>query len=104
MGTQANQTSGTEQERQQRINEMKATLGDHWSEQYEPGSFGCHELPDRTSLAGDIVEQYVLSHPACVQNKDWFELAFGTVSALRDLYQQIGAAHLDSKRDAAGDS
>ena len=26
-------------------------------------------------MAGDIVEQYVLSHPACAQNQAWFALA-----------------------------
>jgi hypothetical protein len=44
----------------------------------------------------DTVEQYVLNHPACVQNKDWFALAEQAVGALRELYQQIGAEHLDN--------
>jgi hypothetical protein len=94
MSTQAAKALDTEQERQQRIDEMNAEYGPHWSEQYHPGSFGCHELLDRTSLAADIVEQYVLSHPACAQNRDWFALAEQAVTALRELYQRIGEEHL----------
>jgi hypothetical protein len=89
----------TEQERQQRIKEIQADHGPQWTEQYNPGSFGCHELLDRTSLAADIVEQYVLSHPACVQNRDWFALAEQAVTALREMYQRIGAEHLDAQSD-----
>jgi hypothetical protein len=86
-----------EQERQQRADELQADYGPHWAEQYKPGSFGCHELLDRTSLVADLVEQQVLSHPACVQNPEWFALAEQAVVALRELYQQVGAAHLDDK-------
>ena len=42
-----------------------------------------------------MLEQYILIHPACVQNKNWFALAEQAVVSLRDLYQQIGAEHLD---------
>src|SRR5262245_48522217 len=92
-----------EREPQQRIAEMIAEHGPQWSEPYKPGSFGCHELLDRTSMAADIVEQYVLSHPACAQNKDWFALADQAVAALRELYQRRGAEHLDDQGDATGD-
>ncbi len=86
-----------EQERQQRADELQADYGPHWAEQYKPGSFGCHELLDRTSLVADLVEQQVLSHPTCVQNREWFALAEQAVVALRELYQQVGAVHLDDK-------
>ena len=102
MSTQAAKALNTEQERQQRIDEMNAEYGPQWSEQYNPGSFGCHELLDRTSLAADIVEQYVLSHPACAQNRDWFTLAEQAVAALRELYQRIGEEHLGDNSNAAG--
>jgi hypothetical protein len=49
------------------------------------------------------VEQYVLSHPACAQNQEWFALADQAVTALRELYQRIGAVHLDDQDTAAGD-
>ena len=93
--------SDTEQERQHLADELLADHGPHWAEQYKPGSFGCHELLDRTSLVADLVEQQVLSHPACVQNPDWFALAEQAVTALRELYQQVGAVHLDDKNNEA---
>ena len=86
-----------EQERQQLLDELLADHGPHWAKQYEPGSFGCHELLDRTALAADIVERYVRTHPACVQNREWFALAEQAVTALQELYQRIGATHLDDK-------
>lgn len=89
-----------EKERQQRITELM-DQGSHWVEQNKPGSFGCHELLDRTSLVAALVEQQVLSHPACIQNRDWFALAEQAVSALRDLYQQVGAAHLEDQSNEA---
>jgi hypothetical protein len=83
-----------EQDRQQRVNELIAENGPNWAEQSKPGSFGCHELLDRTSLAADMVEQFVLSHPACLQNAEWFVLAEQAAAALRELYQRVGAEHL----------
>ena len=44
-----------ERERQRHIEELIAEHGPQWSEPYKPGSFGCHELLDRPSMAGDIV-------------------------------------------------
>jgi hypothetical protein len=87
----------TEQERQQLSAEPTADHGPHWTEQYQPGSFGCHELLDRTALVADTVERYVLTHPACVQNQEWFALAEQAAVALRELYQRIGAVHLDDQ-------
>jgi hypothetical protein len=97
MGKQALKGLDTEHERQQLIDALKADHGPHWAEQYKPGSFGCHELLDRTALVADTVEQYVLTHPACVQQREWFALATQAVTALRELYQRIGEAHLDDK-------
>jgi hypothetical protein len=88
----------SEQERQQLLDELAADHGPHSAEQYDPGSLGCHELLDRTALAADIVERYVRTHPACVHNREWFALAEQAVAALQELYQRIGAAHLDDKQ------
>jgi hypothetical protein len=93
MGRLSHNVLNTEHERQQLIDEFNAD-GPDWAEQARPGSFGCHELLDRTALVGDMVEQYILTHPACVRNKDWYALAEQAVLALRELYQQIGAEHL----------
>jgi len=62
-----------------------------------PGSFGCHELLDRTAMLGDSVEEYILDHPSCVQNPEWYALADQAVTALRELYQRIGAEHLGNE-------
>ena len=97
MGKHALKVPDMEQERQQLLDELTADHGSHWAEQYAPGSFGCHELLDSTALAADIVERYVRTHPACVQNREWFALAEQAVAALQELYQRIGSAHLDEK-------
>ena len=97
MGKHTLKVPDTEHERQQLLDELAADHGPHWAEQYEPGSFGCHELLDRTALAADIVERYVRTHPACIENREWFALAEQAVAALQELYQRIGAAHLDDK-------
>ena len=94
MNIPAPKATSTEQERQQRLTELTAEQGDEKLDQYKPGSFGCHELLDRTALVGDMVEENVLSHPACVQNPEWYALAEQAVAALRELYQRVGAEHL----------
>ena len=65
-----------------------------WAEQYQPGSFGCHELLDRTAMFAAMVEQEIQTHPACVAHPDWYLLAEQAAGALRELYQRIGAEHL----------
>jgi len=58
-----------EEHRQEIISEMVDEHGPNWTEQYAPGTFGCHELLDRTIQAAETVEQFVLSHPACAQTR-----------------------------------
>jgi hypothetical protein len=99
--TQETISSEVEQQRQEAVAEMIAEHGPNWTDQYAPGSFGCHELLDRTSLAAAMVEQSVLSHPACAQNAAWYALAEQAVAALNELYQMVGAAHLAEKPDDA---
>jgi hypothetical protein len=70
-------------------------------EQFQPGSYGCHELLDRTSVTAEIIERYILSHPACLQNQEWMKLAEQAVEALNSLYQKIGATHLDESGEAS---
>jgi hypothetical protein len=78
---------------------MTAEHGPDWSDPFKPGSFGCHELLDRTNLLADTLEQFVLSHPACLLNRDWYALADQAVSALRGLYQRVGVEPADDGRD-----
>ena len=65
-----------------------------WEDQYKPGSFGCHELLDRATLLGDMLEAQVLGHPSCALREEWHRLASHAVEALRELSQKVGAEHL----------
>jgi hypothetical protein len=94
MGDRAIDDRDFESYRQELLAEMDAEHGPDWSRLNAPGSFGCHELLDRTNLVGDLVEESVLNHPACIGNPEWFALASQAVESLRDLYQRIGQEHL----------
>ena len=63
---------------------------------YNPGSFGCHELLDRTALVVDILERHVVQHPTCVQKAEWFALAREASTILNRLYKEIGCEHLSN--------
>jgi hypothetical protein len=97
MNVETAKAQETEHDRQQRAAELSAEYGPDWAAQYKPGSFGCHELLDRTSLAASSVEEFLLSHPACVRDPEWYALADAAVTALNELYQRVGAEHLDSE-------
>ena len=63
-----------EKDRLQRAAEFARDEKD-WAEQYKPGSFGCHELLDRTAMLAAMVEQQIQTHPACVAHPEWYLLA-----------------------------
>lgn len=81
-----------ESRRQEYLEQLKADEED--PEQDEPGSFGCHELLDRTSIVMDNLNGFVVEHSACVWNKKWFFLAHRASDLLFELYQDIGATHI----------
>jgi hypothetical protein len=83
-----------EKERHREAEELSAEYGKAWTEGYQPGSAGCHELLDRTALVADMLERHVLAHPACVARPEWYLLAEQAAEVLRELYQQVGAEHL----------
>src|SRR2546430_2055552 len=85
-----------EQDRLRRIHELAAESGEGWADGFLPGTSGCHELLDRTALLSDLLERYILDHPACVANPAWYRLAEQAAAALCELYQQVGAEHLAS--------
>ncbi len=93
MGENASNAVETESDRRRLLDELDAEYGPEWSRINAPGSFGCHELLDRTNLIGDLVEGSLLNHPACVGNPEWFALASQAVESLRELYQRIGQDH-----------
>jgi hypothetical protein len=89
----------TDDDRQQLVEELKAEHGENWAEGYLPGSFGCHELLDRVSLLAKMLDDVLLTHPALAPNPAWYALAGQAASALQELYQRVGAEHLDAKHD-----
>lgn len=95
MALSRTKASEVEAERLELAKELADDEGADWAVKYQPGSFGCHELLDRTAQVMDSVDRFVLSHPTCVANPEWFSLAERGFSALFELYQKVGAAHLD---------
>ncbi len=83
-----------EQDRRKAASELAADSGEDWPKEYRPGSAGCHELLDRTALFADMLERHLVAHPACIARPEWYLLAEQAASALRRLYQEIGAEHL----------
>ncbi len=83
-----------EKDRLQEVAELAENDGPDWRDGYKPGSFGCHELLDRTAMFADLIDQTIQRHPSCVANPEWFFKAEQAAAALRELYQQIGAEHL----------
>jgi hypothetical protein len=64
-----------------------------WLDRFAPGSFGCHELLDRLSMVSGILTEYVLNHPACLANPEWYAEADTAVTTLCSLYQKVGRDH-----------
>jgi hypothetical protein len=89
----------TDDDRQQLIDELRAEHGENWAEGNKPGTFGCHELLDRVSLLTNMLDDVLLTHPALAQNPAWYALAGQAASVLQELYQRVGAEHLDARND-----
>ncbi len=70
MSTDALKLEEVEQDRQQILNEAAEDNAPNWSDQFQPGSFGCHELLDRTALVSDLLRR-CSTHPACA-DPNWF--------------------------------
>jgi hypothetical protein len=92
-----------EQDRLRKANEMLTESGEGWVVGFLPGANGCHELLDRTALLSDLVQRYLLDHPACVANPEWYRLANQAAAALQDLYQLVGAVHLGGETQSGQD-
>lgn len=82
--------------RRRRIEDLASEAGPGWSDGFEPGSTGCHELLDRASIVADMIERCLLDHPACLTNPEWYRLAEQASAAVQRLYQLIGETHLGS--------
>jgi hypothetical protein len=89
---------------QEHLAEVAAEQEPGWEARNAPGSFGCHELLDRVSLLGDVVEGQILGHPACALRPEWYHLAARATEALRELYQRVGSEHLSAEDTAEPDA
>jgi hypothetical protein len=94
MSTLVGALSDAESQRQRALLELETESGRSGLDEFRPGTFGCHELLDRTHQIADLIEKALLTHPACLQNQEWYQLAFEASAAMNELYQRVGAAHL----------
>lgn len=67
---------------------------DELRERFAPGSFGCHEALQMAAVFLDSVDRHLCAHPAVLAHADWYRLASEAQTALYNLYQAIGDAHL----------
>jgi hypothetical protein len=97
MATDQAAMTDAEIRRREAVSELIEERGANWREEFAPGTLGCHELLDRAALIAGLVDQQILDHPACLQNEQWYKLAESAAEALNNLYQAVGAAHLDAE-------
>jgi hypothetical protein len=90
-----------DERRQEYSDQLASDIGSKWADQNAPGSFGCHELLDRTAMLAAQVDELILAHPACVRDAEWFALAQQAAAALSELYQRVGAEHLSDNAERA---
>jgi hypothetical protein len=69
---------------------------------FAPGSFGCHEALHMALVLSELVAERLGEHPAVRQDAAWKALADRASDALFDLYQAIGAAHLEADKRKRG--
>jgi hypothetical protein len=65
---------------------------------YAPGSFGCHEALHMAHVLSELVAERIGEHPAVRLVPEWKALADRASDALFDLYQAIGARHLEADK------
>lgn len=94
MSSDVSDPNEAEARRQELLQEFSSDRGPNDSVDSGPGTFGCHELLDRTALIVRLVEEQIVEHPACFQRPDWFALAHEAAALLHRLYQEVGREHL----------
>jgi hypothetical protein len=87
--------SEVEQDRKRSLAERDAEETD-WRERFAPVTCGCHEALHVASILTQLIATRLLEHGAVIQNPEWYALADRAHQALFDLYQAIGATHLDT--------
>lgn len=87
-------TGEVEAERLARLAELVDVSDPAEHGRFLPGSFGCHELLDRTALTQQAIDDWLLGHPACLSRAEWYRLALSAHEALNELYRQVSEAHI----------
>jgi hypothetical protein len=59
--------------------------------------FGRHEVLHMSSFLMGTVWEHLVEHPAVAERPDWLALSKKAHQALFDLYQAIGAEHLQNR-------
>ena len=70
-------------------------MQDDAAARFAPGTHGCHEALHMAAVLVGMVDRELAEHPAVKANPAWKALADRAGRALADLYQAIGAEHLD---------
>ena len=61
---------------------------------FAPGTHGCHEALHVALMFAEIVDEYLVRHPAIKAKPEWAAQAETARRALFSLYQAIGRDHL----------
>lgn len=65
------------------------------AEDFQPGSFGCHEALHMASFLCNAVDVELCEHQAITMNEEWLRLAETAQIALQKLYDAIAEAHTE---------
>jgi hypothetical protein len=85
-----------EVDRKQKLAEAREDPGQGTvEERFGPGSFGYHELLDRTFLLMDNWESFIATHPATLLDPERYRKAREIADAMADFYQFVGRGDLD---------
>lgn len=66
-----------------------------WRDAGAPGTPGCHEALHLAHVFVGLIDRELLNHPAVLLNPDWYARVSRACGELADLYQAIGAEHLE---------
>jgi hypothetical protein len=81
---------------------MDEPVGPEEAARFAPGSFGCHEALHMALVLSELVAERLGEHPAVRRDPAWKALADRASDALYDLYQAIGADHLEADKRRGG--
>ncbi len=79
---------------------MTDDIVDYDPKDYTPGTFGCHEALHVTNMMVEVLERHLAEHPAIQANSAWKARVERAQDELAALYQEIGAAHIESKEES----